>query len=174
MYKLKALFTLIFILFSSNSFGQWSIVASDIDEELICMAKNIYFEAGNQPLAGKLSVAFVTINRVVSSQFPDSVCDVIYQAEYRKNYMGNEVPIIGRCQFSWFCDGKSDTPTDSYTWVQSMEVAREILEINNFQSRMILIDITEGALWYHADYVKPDWSKYLQRIITIENHIFYK
>ena len=65
MYKLKALFTLIFILFSSNSFGQWSIVASDIDEELICMAKNIYFEAGNQPLAGKLSVAFVTINRVV-------------------------------------------------------------------------------------------------------------
>ena len=88
--------------------------------------------------------------------------------------MGNEVPIIGRCQFSWFCDGKSDTPTDSYTWVQSMEVAREILEINNFQSRMILIDITEGALWYHADYVKPDWSNYLQRIITIENHIFYK
>ena len=174
MYKLKALFTLIFILFSSNSFGQWSIVASDIDEELICMAKNIYFEAGNQPLAGKLSVAFVTINRVVSSQFPDSVCDVIYQAEYRKNYMGNEVPIIGRCQFSWFCDGKSDTPTDSYTWVQSMEVAREILEINNFQSRMILIDITEGALWYHADYVKPDWCNYLQRIITIENHIFYK
>ena len=174
MYKLKVLFILILILFSSNSFGQWSIVAEDIDEELICMAKNIYFEAGNQPLAGKLSVAFVTINRVVSSQFPDSVCDVIYQAEYRNNYMGNEVPIIDRCQFSWFCDGKSDTPTDSYTWLQSMEVAREILEVNNYQSRMILIDNTEGALWYHADYVKPNWSNYLQEIVTIENHIFYK
>ena len=146
----KILLFFILSLLSTKTFSQWSIVAGEFDEELMCMAKNIYFEAGNQPLSGKIAV-----------------CDVIYQGEYYTNYKGKEVPVIGQCQFSWFCDGKSDIPTDSFTWLQAIGVAEELLNYTP-------IDITEGALWYHADYVNPEWSNYLQRIVTIENHIFYK
>ena len=35
-------------------------------------------------------------------------------------------------------------------------------------------DVTEGALWYHADYVHPYWADHLERVVTIEDHIFYK
>ena len=165
--KFKILLLLVLSLLSTKTFSQWSIVAGEFDEELMCMAKNIYFEAGNQPLSGKIAVGLVTLNRSMSSQFPDTICDVIYQGEYYTNYKGKEVPIIGQCQFSWFCDGKSDTATDSYTWLQSLAIAEDLLDYTP-------IDITEGALWYHADYVNPNWSNYLQRIVTIENHIFYK
>jgi N-acetylmuramoyl-L-alanine amidase len=163
----KILLFFILSLLSTKTFSQWSIVAGEFDEELMCMAKNIYFVAGNQPLSGKIAVGLVTLNRSMSSQFPDTVCDVIYQGEYYTNYKGKEVPVIGQCQFSWFCDGKSDIPTDSFTWLQAIGVAEELLNYTP-------IDITEGALWYHADYVNPEWSNYLQRIVTIENHIFYK
>lgn len=189
LLKFKIICLLLLSLFSTSSFSQWDLVAQDLitewdsqvseelldysliaaesDEELVCMAKNIYFEAGNQPLSGKIAVGLVTLNRTMSGQFPNTICDVVYQAEYYKNYRGVDVPLRNQCQFSWFCDGKADNPTDSYTWLQSLGVAEEILDYS-------LIDITEGALWYHADYVNPNWSNYLQRIVTIENHIFYK
>ena len=37
----------------------------------------------------------------------------------------------------------------------------------------ILIDITDGALFYHADYVKPSWSRTKHRTTEIGDHIFY-
>lgn len=174
MLRLKILCFLILSLISTNSFGQWIILREEVNEELLCMAKNIYFESGNQPLAGKLAVGFVTINRVVSSLFPESICDVIYQSEYYTNNIGEEAPVIGRCQFSWYCDGKSDKPTDSYTWLQALEISREILDFNVLDITSGIIDITEGSLWYHADYANPYWSQHLQKTVTIENHIFYK
>ena len=167
MFKIKIFYLLLLSLFSYNSFGQWIILREEFDEELLCMAKNIYFEAGNQPLSGKIAVGLVTINRTISSQFPNTICEVVYQSEYFTNSKGIDVPIIGKCQFSWFCDGKSDNPTESYTWLQSIGVSEELLDYS-------FIDLTEGALWYHADYVSPEWSNYLQKIVTIENHIFYK
>ena len=141
--------------------------AEEPNEDRICLAKNIYFEAGNQPLAGRLAVAHVTLNRVIDQQFPNSICEVIYQASWHENWKGDMVPTLGQCQFSWFCDGKSDEPTDSKTWIESLEVASKLLLIRP-------LDITEGALWYHADYSKPYWSDYLKRTVTIENHLFYK
>ena len=91
--------------------GFFSGKAHGFDEngEAFCLAKNIYFEAGNQPLAGKLAVAHVVRNRVEDSQFPDTYCGVIYDVkEWRTSWRGNKVPVIGMCQFSWYCDGKSD------------------------------------------------------------------
>ena len=87
------------------------------------MAKNIYFEAGNQPVAGKVAVSLVVLNRVEHHAYPDNVCDVIYQAQMRENWKGNLVPVRNRCQFSWFCDGKSDEPVDSATWMFSLATA---------------------------------------------------
>lgn len=141
--------------------------ASDENGEAYCMAKNIYFEAGNQPVAGKIAVSQVVLNRVYSVAYPDTVCDVIYQARWRTNWKGDEVPVRHMCQFSWFCDGKSDDPVDSDTWMFSLMVAHSVLN-GDFG------DITEGSTHYHADSVHPYWADSLNRTVQIDNHIFYK
>ena len=137
------------------------------DDERYCMAQNIYFESANQSFAGKLAVGHVVINRVRDEQFPNNVCDVIYQAKTRINWKGNEVPIRNQCQFSWYCDGKSDEPVDSKTWMTSLYIADLLLEVG-------YRDITEGALYYHADYIHPYWADVLEHVVTIDNHLFYK
>jgi len=145
----------------------FAVKASDANNNAYCLAQNIYFESGNQPMVGKIAVSHVVLNRVESSLYPDSICDVVYQAEYRQNWKGNYVPIRGRCQFSWYCDGKSDDPVDSKTWIESILLARRIIDGE-------WTDITEGATHYHADYVYPFWADSLNRTTTIDNHIFYK
>jgi len=141
--------------------------ASDENGEAYCMAKNIYFEAGNQPIAGKIAVSQVVLNRVYSPSYPNNICDVIYQAKWRTDWKGKEVPVRHMCQFSWFCDGKSDDPVDSNTWMFSLMVANSILN-GDFE------DITEGSTHYHADSVRPYWADSLNRTVQIDNHIFYK
>jgi len=150
------------------AFCAQKVYGSDENGDRLCLAQNIYFEAGNQPLAGRIAVANVTLNRVEDLQFPETICDVVYQSKaYYESWTGNKVPVIGMCQFSWYCDGKSDEPKDSRTWVESIRIADMVLNEKT-------IDITDGALWYHADYVYPYWADHLTRVITIENHIFYK
>ena len=140
---------------------------TEASEERYCMAQNIYFESANQSFAGKLAVGHVVINRVRDEQFPSNVCDVVYQAKTRINWKGNEVPIRNQCQFSWYCDGKSDEPVDSKTWMTSLYIADLLLEVG-------YRDITEGALYYHADYIYPYWADVLEHVVTIDNHLFYK
>ena len=65
--------------------------AYDANGEAFCLAKNIYFEAGNQPLIGKVAVSHVVLNRVDSSLYPDTICDVVYQSRWRINWKGEEV-----------------------------------------------------------------------------------
>ena len=95
------------------------------------------------------------------------MCDVIYQAKTFTNWKGNEVPIRNQCQFSWYCDGKSDEPVDSKTWIKSLFIADLVLT-ESYK------DITEGALWYHADYILPYWADQLEFVTQIDDHIFYK
>ena len=141
--------------------------AYDANGEAFCLAKNIYFEAGNQPLIGKVAVSHVVLNRVDSSLYPDTICDVVYQSRWRINWKGEEVPVRNKCQFSWFCDGKSDEPVDSKTWIESMLIARRVMEGE-------WSDVTEGATHYHADSVLPYWASSLNRTVTVDNHLFYK
>ena len=141
--------------------------ASDENGDRFCLAQNIYFESANQSFAGRVAVANVVLNRVEDDQFPSTVCDVVYQAEMKENWKGNLLPILHRCQFSWYCDGKSDLPTDSETWMEAFRIAGMVLAFE-YQ------DITEGSLWYHSDTVEPYWSKHLSLVTTIDNHLFYK
>ena len=143
------------------------VEGSQQPEGRLCLAQNIYFEAANQPLAGRIAVSNVVMNRVEDGQFPNSICGVIYEAKWEENWKGNMIPIRNQCQFSWFCDGKSDDPTDSKTWMQAIRLADRMLD-GTYE------DITEGALWYHADHVDPYWNDYLEETVTINNHIFYK
>lgn len=143
------------------------VFASDENGETFCLAKNIYFEAGNQPLAGKIAVSQVVLNRVRSIAYPDTICDVVYQAKWYENWKGTLLPVRHMCQFSWFCDGIVDDPVDSATWMLSIEIASTIL-------RGHYDDITEGSTHYHSDKVHPYWADSLNRTVKIDNHIFYK
>jgi spore germination cell wall hydrolase CwlJ-like protein len=125
--------------------------------EIECLALNIYFEARGEPEAGQLAVGHVVMNRVSSKRFPSTVCDVIQQGGAARR---------DRCQFSWWCDGRSDTPRNKRLWEKSAELA-----LNIYWGRSA--DPTAGALWYHADYVKPYWRTKLERGPKIGRHIFY-
>ncbi len=126
-------------------------------DEINCLALNIYFEARSEPETGKLAVGHVVMNRVNSGRFPSTVCDVVQQGGGLRRY---------RCQFSWWCDGRSDKPLNKREWRKSAELA-----LNVYWGRTE--DPTEGALWYHADYVKPAWRKTFERGPKIGRHIFY-
>ncbi len=140
---------------------------SDENGETICLAENIYFEAGNQPLAGKVAVAQVVFNRMEHSAYPKDICGVVYQAKWGKNWAGNMMPIRNQCQFSWFCDGKSDEPLDTDTFFESYLIAQDVI-MGKYP------DITSGATHYHSVWVEPYWADSLNETVQITDHIFYK
>jgi len=142
-------------------------------EGLRCLAENIYFEAGNQHTAGMVAVANVTLNRVRSKSFPNDICGVVKQGPTRPSWKEGSppVPIRNKCQFSWYCDGKSDEVFDGTTWDKTQFVALSVY-LAYLDKKML--DITDGALYYHADYVRPRWAKHMERTSKIGEHIFYR
>ena len=137
-----------------------------LETALVCLALNTYHEAKNQSMIGQVATAQVVMNRVADSRYPNTVCEVVKQGP---KYKGSDVPVRHKCQFSWFCDGKSDEPRrDSKEWFKAKEYARIVL------SGRIVLDVTEGATHYHATYVKPAWAKTKTRTTRIESHIFYR
>ena len=145
-----------------------------IDEtEIACLAKNMYFEARNEGTAGVLAVTNVVLNRVQSDKYPNTICAVIEEAKISKWWLkekGIKMPIKHQCQFSWFCDGKPDIIKNQYVYNQLYDLSKSIID-SNFKN---LMDITDGALWYHADYVHPKWAKSFEKTTKIGRHIFYR
>ena len=142
-----------------------------IETALMCLALNTYHEAKNQSMIGQIATAQVVMNRVKDSRFPNTVCEVVKQGPHRPSWEDpkKEYPVRHKCQFSWYCDGKSDEPRkDSKEWFKAKEYARIVL------SGRIVLDVTEGATHYHATYVKPAWAKTKTRTTRIESHIFYR
>ena len=138
-------------------------------EEIECLALNIYHEARGDNYAGKLAVADVTLNRVESTLFPNTICSVVKQTVTTTNWLGNVVPSRHKCQFSWYCDGKSDTPHNKKKYQELLDLSSLIL-----YNELSFVDITDGALFYHADYVTPGWAKTKERTVEIEDHMFYR
>ena len=137
-----------------------------LETAFMCLALNTYHEAKNQSMIGQVATAQVVMNRVADSRYPNTVCEVVKQGP---KYKGSDVPVRHKCQFSWFCDGKSDEPKrDSKEWRMAQEYARIVL------SGRIVLDVTEGATHYHATYVKPSWARTKTRTTRIEKHIFYR
>ena len=134
-------------------------------EAITCLALNIYFESRNQPIEGQIAVSQVVLERVKSEKYPNTVCEVVFQGptySWSVNY-----PIKDRCQFSWYCDGKSDTPKEKDAWDNAISVANGVYYGN-------LDDFVEGATHYHAYYVTPEWASTKTYITRIEDHIFYR
>ena len=140
-------------------------------DEAFCLAQNVFMEAKGENLAGKSAVAHVTLNRVAHKKYPNTICGVTKQAKLRVNWRGYEVPVIGMCQFSWYCDGKSDEiPSFDGDIFQLIYEYAELY----LRPDVILIDITDGATHYHADYVFPEWRKSKTKTVEIGDHIFYR
>ena len=106
--------------------------------------------------------ALVVMNRVKSPEYPNTICEVVKQAKTWKNF-----PIKNQCQFSWFCDGKSDKPKDKKSWVWSQQIARLVVS-------GLLEDVTGGATHYHAHYVSPKWRTTKTFTVKIGSHLYYK
>lgn len=126
---------------------------TSLQPEIECLTQTIYFESRGEPIAGQLAVGLVTINRKNSDLFPDTICGVIKQ----------RTPV---CQYSWYCDGKSDTVPANKEGKLARALAVGLLTSN-------VEDITEGALFFHADYINPGWTN-LERTIEIGAHVFYR
>ena len=134
------------------------ISAAQRTRELDCLTRNIYWEAASEPFEGKVGVAQVTMNRVNSGKFANSVCGVVHQ----KNVIYEKVI----CQFSWYCENTSKVkPVHQPLWRESEEVAKKVL-LENFR-----LPSLKNALYYHADYVNPGWKN--PKIEKIGRHIFY-
>lgn len=131
-------------------------------KERECLAKAIYWEARNQSLDGKIAVGYVVLNRVNAGLWQDTICKVVYQG----------------CQFSWVCSDKVKKDLDALkndieknAWAEAISLANELLsEYNDIE------DVTYGATFFHAHYVKPKWSKWkkIERTVRIDDHIFYR
>ena len=146
---------------------EFSLFSPKEYKQEFCMAQNIFFESGIDNHAGMAAVADVVLNRVLHSHYPSTICGVIYDGQ--KDSKGNMRR--NRCQFSWYCDGKSDkVPEGSENWVRAQMVAWEMIHDNRFRG------ITEGATHYHATYVKPAWrsDRGMDLIGRIGSHIFYR
>jgi spore germination cell wall hydrolase CwlJ-like protein len=128
------------------------------DKEQRCLAEAIYFEARSESEAGQAAVAQVVLNRAVSGLYPASVCGVVYQNRHR--YMA--------CQFSFACEGKSLRITEPESWRTAQRIAEEVLD-----GKTWIADVG-GSTHYHANYVRPGWSRRLKRMDRIGSHIFYE
>ena len=151
LFKISAIVFLMATILSPTSVPAAALSAHD-KRQIQCLAKNAYFEAGNQSIRGKIAVTNVVMNRVEDKRFPKTPCGVINQRTNRS------------CQFSWVCQGKKHIRSmQQYTSAQRVAEQVYLGKIG---------DVTRGAKFYHANYVNPRWN--LQRVITIGDHIFYK
>jgi spore germination cell wall hydrolase CwlJ-like protein len=138
-------------------------------QEIECLARNMYFEARGEGQAGIDAVAFVTINRVRSQRYPNTVCEVVYQARLDRN--GN--PIRHKCQFSWYCDGRPDVVNENT--FERLYRRAEFVYINYYLNDAMK-DTTRGSTHYHARRVNPHWSRHrnYQQVAHIGEHVFYR
>jgi len=118
--------------------------------DLDCLTRNIYYEAGVESKVGKFAVAHVTINRLKTGYWGNSICKVVYAKK----------------QFSWTLAKKLPRP-DSRLWAESEDVARKVLAGHRVRG------LTK-SLFYHAVYIKdPKWVDPRRAVGQIGNHVFY-
>jgi spore germination cell wall hydrolase CwlJ-like protein len=128
--------------------------------ELNCLAENVYFEARGEPLAGQYAIAEVTLNRLRSPNFPDTICDVVHETRWdrlRRRLVAH---------FSWTQEPAKAEPT-GHAWDQAMVVATAVYDHQHDP-------VVPGALFYHATSVQPYWVQGKRVVARIGHHIFYR
>lgn len=128
-----------------------------------CLARNMYFESAGQMEKGMLAVGLVTLNRLESGKFGDTICKVVNQKTIIK--VGKRWKAI--CQFSWNCDKRSNKPSDKEAYAKCVLLAKRVLTGK-------VPDITKHATHFHTKYVKPAWSKSYRLVAIVGDHKFYR
>lgn len=131
-----------------------------------CLTQAIYHEARGEPDAGQWAVGEVILNRVDSWRYPGSICEVVYQNAAQ----------FHNCQFSFACDGKTDTPVlrtrlDRYSWLKAALFAQIIYQKG--ERHLDNVRVRQDVLYYHATTVSPRWASAMQVSTKIGQHIFY-
>jgi spore germination cell wall hydrolase CwlJ-like protein len=153
-FILITLFTILPVVSHQQPLSETQEVSMDMAKQILCMAKNLYYEAAKEPFEGKLAVAQVTMNRANSPQFPKTVCEVVYQ-KTNNTY-----------QFSWVGE-KVGKVTNEYAWQECMIVARMALTEYKLHDTIY----RTKAMYYHNTSVNPPWK--LKYVAKIGNHLFY-
>ena len=112
----------------------------------------------------------VVLNRVADSRFPATPCDVIFEGPVVESWKrdGTTHPARDQCQFSWWCDGKSDAVHDTGSYIRLYELSKSVLAGEVW-------DFSDGATHYHStDITPPPWSKNLEMTARVGDHIFYR
>lgn len=159
--RLLVLLVLVCILTLISLMVRSAVVRQVQLEQLNCLALNIYHEARGEPEAGQYAVAEVTMNRVASDYYPDTICQVVYQQNWdsiRKRYVG---------AFSWTELDDRKTDPESRAWRRARQIAHAIY-FEKVEPRV------EGAVFYHAKYTRPSWARKQIEVARIGRHIFYK
>ena len=118
----------------------YSELTADTQEQVRCLAQNIYFEAAHEPVEGWKAVGFVTVNRVQSG-YGEDICAVVKQ---KTN---------GTCQFTWYCERIAEKDLT----IRDRRLYNEILDLatNMVVNYDKMKDVTDGSTYYHASYVQP-------------------
>jgi N-acetylmuramoyl-L-alanine amidase len=135
-----------------------AIAHRDDQQNLLCLARNVYFEARGEPKAGQIAVAEVTMNRLATGRYASTLCGVVYQKNWdplRKRYVG---------AFSWTEFDEMPQPTGE-DWLKAWRIAESVYYRKE-------APVTEGALFYHATYIQPDWAKEKRQVAKIGGHIY--
>ena len=143
----------------------WNISYPVSQEELGCLALNIYFEARGEVPDGQFGVADVVMHRVNHSRYPDTICGVVKQGIYPS--WDKSMPLLHKCHFSWYCDRKPDNPIDGEAFATAMYVAETVLNDHYY------IPVVNYALFYHARSVTPFWANKKYLVADIGNHLYY-
>jgi spore germination cell wall hydrolase CwlJ-like protein len=129
-------------------------------QNIACLARNVYHEARGEPLEGQYAVAEVTMNRLASARYPNSVCAVVHEKRWdaiRKRYVG---------AFSW-TEFYSVPEPEGEAWALAQKVAEDVYH-RRVPPRV------DGATFYHATWIKPSWARKQQRVARIGRHVFYR
>jgi len=120
-------------------------------KEQDCLARNVYYEAGTEEILGKVAVAQTTLNRVKLGYWGHHICDVVYAPK----------------QFSWTRDIRAYEKPKGPLWEDTKMAVSSVID-NGLRIRQL-----GKALFYHADYVNPEWRDDHKRIAQIGTHVFY-
>jgi len=141
-------------------------VAKTIDsKQLACMAKNIFYEAGNESILGQAAVARVVMNRI-SHGFAKTPCAVVYQSHIVEKVVDDEPTKVKLCQFSWVCEGKGEPNKNSQRYKLAQQVAYDVMANDAYNDV-----VPKSALFFHNLTVDPFWP--YKQVAKIGNHIFY-
>lgn len=160
-------YSFLFFNKNANPVGEVSKVVRAVDaKQLACMAKNIFFEANGEPIAGQAAVARVVLNRVQHG-FANNPCNVIYQTTYvEKQSEEGETYKAKVCQFSWVCEGKSEPNKNNPDYLRAKTIAYQVLAYDAYKDV-----VPKTTLFFHNTSVFPNWP--YAKTKQIGNHVFY-